>query len=372
MRILTQGRFRHHPLKLLSPFAMTRVIRELLPTKDLGFGIYFCESMVMCDFTDGKWGEPRFQSATEFTLSPAAKSLHYAQEIFEGLKAYRTPSGEVQLFRPDANVKRMSHSAEIMAMPKFPEELYMKLIIEIVQKYKHMIPELPGSLYLRPTMIGTGTSLGVAPSVSYAFYIMVSPVGGYFGDVIAETPAAVAVHVTQQFTRAAPGGIGAAKTGGNYAASLRAIAEAKTQGFSNVLFLDARDRKYLEELGGMNVFIVTKDGIATPSLGDTILAGVTRDSILKIAPTLGIKAVEKQLDISEVIAGIKNGTISEMFACGTAASITSIKELGFENERIKVGNGAAGPMATKLFLELTQIQSGKKAPLAPEWCVRVP
>jgi branched-chain amino acid aminotransferase len=369
--ILTQSRFRHHPSKLLSLFAMTRVIRELLPTKDLGFGIYFCESMLYSEYNDGKWSKPEFINASEFSISPAAKALHYAQEIFEGLKAFRTANGEIQLFRPDANIKRMSRSAKLMAMPEFPEDLHLSGILEIVKKYEHMIPELPGSLYLRPTMIGTGTSLGVAPSNSYAFYIMASPVGGYFGDVVPEKPACVSVHVTKEFTRAAPGGIGSAKTGGNYAASLRAIADAKSQGFSNVLFLDARDRRYLEELGGMNVFVVTKDGIATPPLGDTILAGVTRDTVLKLAPRNGIGSQEKQLDIHEVINGVENGSVSEVFACGTAASITSIKELGFDGRRIKVGSGEAGPIATKLFLELTSIQSGKKPPPTPEWCVRV-
>lgn len=350
---------------------MTRVIRELLPTKDLGFGQYFCESMVFCEYTDGKWGDFEFRSAAEFSLSPAAKVLHYAQEIFEGLKAFRTVNGDVQLFRPQANIKRMNESAKLMAMPAFPEDVFLKSMIELVKKYDHMIPDLPGSLYLRPTMIGTGTSLGVAPSASYAFYIMACPVGGYFGDVISEKPAAVAVQVTKQYTRAAPGGIGSAKTGGNYAASLRAIADAKTQGYSNVLFLDAREKRYVEELGGMNVFVVTKDGIATPPLGDTILAGVTRDSILKIAKSLGLGAVEKPLDIFEVIKGVQNGSVSEVFACGTAASITSIKELGFDSERIKVGEGIAGPVATKLFLELTQIQSGKKPAPVSDWCVKI-
>ncbi|HVJ65077.1 MAG TPA: branched-chain amino acid aminotransferase [Bdellovibrionota bacterium] len=352
---------------------MTRVIRELLPTKELGFGLYFCDSMILSEYADGKWSEATLRPAGEFTLSPAAKTLHYAQEIFEGLKAFRTPSGEVQLFRPQANVTRMTRSAELMAMPPFPEDLFMRMILDIVKKYTHMIPELPGSLYLRPTMIGTGTSLGVAPSASYAFYILACPVGGYFGDVVTEKPASVPVYISQKYTRAAPGGIGAAKTGGNYAASLRAIAEAKAQGFSNVLFLDAKERRYLEELGGMNVFVVTKDGaIKTPPLGDTILAGVTRDSILKIAPTLGIRASETPISLDELLSGLRDGTVTELFACGTAASVTSIRELGIDNERIQVGSGESGPVATKLFLELTQIQSGKKTSAKfADWCVKV-
>lgn len=351
---------------------MTKVIRELLPTKDLGFGLYFCELMVFSEYSNGQWSTPELRSAADFTISPAAKVLHYAQEIFEGLKAYRTPSGEIQLFRPDANIRRMSKSAELMAMPAFPEDLFLEHMIALVKKYEHMIPDLPGSLYLRPTMIGTGTSLGVAASNSYAFYILACPVGGYFGDVVPDKPAAVAVQVTKKYTRAAPGGIGAAKTGGNYAASLRAISEAKSDGYSNVMFLDAREKRYIEELGGMNVFVVTKDGnVITPPLGDTILAGVTRDSILKIAPTLGYRAQEISLDINEVVKGVQNGSITEVFACGTAASITSLKELGFEGERVKVGSGEAGPVATKLFLELTQIQSGKKSPPIADWCVKL-
>lgn len=350
---------------------MTRVIRELLPTKDLGFGLYFCEMMVLSEYNDGQWSAPEMRSAAEFCLSPAAKVLHYAQEIFEGLKAFRTPDGDIQIFRPDANVRRMTRSAELMAMPPFPEDVFLKQINAIVKKYEHMIPDLPGSLYLRPTMIGTGTSLGVAPSASYAFYILASPVGGYFGDVIADKPAAVGVQVSRKYTRAAPGGIGAAKTGGNYAASLRAISEAKAQGYANVMFLDAREKRYVEELGGMNVFAVINNELFTPTLGDTILAGVTRDSILKIAPTLGIKTYEKPLDIDLLIAGLKDGSVSEVFACGTAASITSIKELGIDDKRIAVGNGAAGPIATKLFLELTQIQCGKRQAPSPEWCVKI-
>lgn len=344
----------------------------MLPTKELGFGQYFCELMVYSEYSNGKWSEPEFKSAESFSLSPAAKVLHYAQEIFEGLKAYRSSNGSIQLFRPDANIKRMTRSAELMAMPPFPESLFLEQMVKLVQKYEHMIPELPGSLYLRPTMIGTGTSLGVAASNSYAFYIMACPVGGYFGDVMPDKPASVGVQVTQKYTRAAPGGIGSAKTGGNYAASLRAISEAKADGYSNVMFLDAIQKRFVEELGGMNVFAVYKSGnLVTPPLGDTILAGVTRDSVLKMAHHLGINALEAPIDIYELCEGLKNGDVLEVFACGTAASITSIKELGFEGQRIKVGSGDAGPTATKLFLELTQIQSGKKTPPIPEWCLKL-
>ncbi len=326
--------------------------------------------MVVSIFENGKWGKTEIKPLTPFSMHPGAKVLHYAQEIFEGLKAFKTSSGKICLFRPQKNITRMTRSAEIMAIPPFPEDVFLDSMKALVSELKDFVPEEPGALYLRPTLIATNTALGVAPSTEYIFYVLASPVGGYFGSLAPGEPASVKVLVTDKYVRAVRGGLGAAKTGANYAASLRAVSEAKKNGFDNVLFLDAIERKYIEELSGMNVFFVEKNKLYTPSLGDTILDGVTRKSLIELAALDNtIQIEEKSLDIHDILNKISQGQITEAFACGTGASVTSIVQFGFKSQNHTVGNGKPGAVTRRLYKALTDIQFGRMAPPNSEWCL---
>jgi len=344
-------------------------IDELLPLSQLGFGKYYGKFMVEAVYKDGEWKPWTLSDLHRLDIHPGSKTLHYSQEIFEGLKAYKQDGG-IFMFRPAANIARMSRSAEALAMPSYPEDQFMEGLKALVAKLAHLTPELPGSLYLRPTMIGNSNSLGVAPASEYLFYILACPVGGYFGDVTSDKPATVGIWISDKHVRAAPGGLGAAKTGANYAASLRAVAESKKLGFNNVMFLDAIQRRYLEELSGMNVFVVQKGVLKTPPLGDTILAGVTRDSIIKIAKHLKIQIEETPIAVDELLKGLVSHEVSEVFACGTASVVTSISELGWRGERVRVGDGQAGPVATRLYRSLSAIHAGKEPGLEPNWLVK--
>lgn len=344
------------------------IIDELPAAGDLGFGKYFASEMVHARYANGRWEPWSIKPASSFTLPPTSKVLHYAQEIFEGLKAFRLENGQTALFRPLENVRRMARSSEIMAMPVYPEADYLASMRELVRRCSKLVPALPGALYLRPTMIAIDSTLGVAPALEYDFFILASPVGGYFGSTKSDKPATVKVLATDAFVRAAPRGVGAAKTGANYAASLRAVSEAKKKGFDNVLFLDAIQHENLEELSGMNVFVVEDGTLKTPRLGDTILAGITRDSILKLAAKRGLKTLETDISIHHLIEGFKSGRVSEMFACGTGASITAIGGMGWKGETVKIGGGDPGPVTTALYQELLAVQAGTK-PSDDGWLV---
>jgi len=341
-----------------------KILNELLPVEELGFGLYFAPLKASSHYSKGKWGPTEYSSDLIMRIGSSAKVLHYAQEIFEGMKAFRQVDGSVAFFRPHANWARLNYSARLMAMPDFPEAEFMEMISKMAKQLDHLVPAKPGALYFRPTMIGTSESLGVATSEEFEFFVLASPAGGYFKDVSSDKPVSVKIKVSDKYTRAAPGGTGSAKTGGNYAASLRAILEAKNEGFSNVLFLDAREKSNIEELGGMNFFVVDQGKLKTPPLGDTILAGITRDSILRLAKALDIPCSEEELSIYDVADKIKQGKITEAFACGTAATISSISQLGWKNETLNLGSSSeAGPVSTLLYKTLTDIQHGKsKAP----------
>lgn len=345
-----------------------KTLDQLLPTSELGFGNYYGPLMLEAHYKEGEWKPWTLSNIHSLELHPGAKTLHYAQEIFEGLKAYKQENG-IAMFRPQANIARMSKSADYLAMPPYPEDEFLEGLKTLVSKTEHLVPELPGSLYLRPTMIGGSANLGVAPANEYLFYILASPVGGYFGDVSSDKPACISVWASDKHVRAVRGGLGAAKTGANYAASLLAVAESKKRGFNNVLFTDAIERKYIEELSGMNIFVVENGTLKTPPLGDTILAGVTRDSILKIAKNLNLAVEETPISIDDLLSGILNKSISEVFACGTASVITTVNELGWKEERAQIGDGEPGPIATQLFQNLTGIQSGQVEAFDPTWIV---
>jgi branched-chain amino acid aminotransferase len=321
-----------------------------------GFGRVFTDHMSIVRYSQAKgWHDARVEARTNFPLDPALAVLHYAQEIFEGLKAYKREDGGVNLFRPDANARRFHNSAERMAMAHLPESVFIEAVEQLVRIDRAWIPGGEGSLYLRPFMIASEVFLGVKPSAEYIFAVIASPVGSYFKG----GPAPVSIWVSENYTRAAVGGTGAVKCGGNYAASLRAQAEAIDRGCDQVVFLDAVERRYVEELGGMNVFFVFEDGsLSTPPLG-TILPGITRDSIITLARDAGKTVREEPYSIDQWRADAASGRLKESFACGTAAVISPIGKVCSATGDFLISGGAGGPVAMGLRKQLVDIQYGR-------------
>ncbi|KIU49159.1 MULTISPECIES: branched-chain amino acid aminotransferase [Bradyrhizobium] len=323
---------------------------------DPGFGRVFTDHMAIVRYSQGKgWHSARVEARANFPLDPAGAVLHYAQEIFEGLKAYKRDDGGVNLFRPDANARRFHDSAERMAMAPLPEDVFIEAVEQLVRIDRAWIPGGEGSLYLRPFMIASEIFLGVKPSAEYIFSVIASPVGSYFKG----GPAPVSIWVSENYTRAAIGGTGAVKCGGNYAASLRAQAEAIDRGCDQVVFLDAVERRYIEELGGMNIFFAFDDGsISTPPLG-TILPGITRDSIIALAKDSGTRVREEPYTIQQWRADAASGKLKEAFACGTAAVISPIGKVCSASGDFQISGGVAGPVAMGLRKKLVDIQYGR-------------
>ena len=278
--------------------------------------------MLTCHYRDGEgWGEVKIEPYHDFALDPAARFLHYSQEIFEGLKAYPSEDGRILLFRPGQNARRMQRSAERMCMPPFPEEAFLEGLAALVVAEKRWIPRAPETtLYIRPTMIGHEPALGVHHSSMYIFYIILSPVGAYFKEGFKP----VRLYVEETYVRAVQGGVGEVKTGGNYAATLLAGAKAEAKGFSQVLWLDAKERKYVEEVGAMNMFFVFGEKLVTPALSGSILPGITRDSVIQLARGFGWQVEERAISIDEVMAGLADGSLTESFGTGTACVIAPV------------------------------------------------
>jgi branched-chain amino acid aminotransferase len=335
--------------------------------RDPGFGRVFTDHMSIVRYNQAKgWHDARVEARANFPLDPALAVLHYAQEIFEGLKAYKREDGGVNLFRPDANARRFHDSADRMAMAQVPEAVFIDAVEQLVKIDRAWIPGGEGSLYLRPFMIASEVFLGVKPSAEYIFAVIASPVGSYFKG----GPAPVSIWVSENYTRAAIGGTGAVKCGGNYAASLRAQAEAIEHGCDQVVFLDAIERKYIEELGGMNVFFVFEDGsLSTPPLG-TILPGITRDSIIALARDAGTVVREEPYSIDQWRTDAKSGKLKEAFACGTAAVISPIGKVRSASGDFVINGGEAGPVAMGLRKQLVDIQYGR-APDPHNWIRKV-
>jgi branched-chain amino acid aminotransferase len=330
---------------------------------DPGFGRVFTDHMATIRWAAGRgWHDARIEPYGPITLDPAAAVFHYGQEIFEGLKAYTQEDGSVAAFRPQANAARFNRSAARMAMPELPESLFVRAIELLVARDRAWVPTAEGhSLYLRPFMIATQTGLGVSkPSMEYLFTLIASPVSGYFGSEVRP----VTVWLSEDYSRAAPGGTGEAKCGGNYAAAFAGQQQALDHGCDQVVWLDAAERRWVEEMGGMNLFFVYGSGadarIVTPAATGSLLHGMTRDSLLKLGPDLGVPAVEERVSVEQWQRGCASGEITEAFACGTAAVITPIGGVRGASAQWSIGDGSAGPVTTRLREELVGIQNGSR------------
>lgn len=322
----------------------------------LGFGKLFTDRMFIAEWKAGQgWVDARIEPYAPFSMDPACLVLHYSQEIFEGLKAYKWEDGSVVLFRPEMNARRFNLSADRLCMPEVPEELFLKGIEELVRLEKEWIPSTPGtSLYIRPTMIAMEAVLGVKPSDHYYFYVILSPVGAYYSSGF--NP--VKIMVEDKYVRAVQGGTGEAKTGGNYACSLKAGLEAKKKGFDQVLWLDGIEKRYIEEVGAMNMFFVYGNRVVTASLDGSILNGITRNSVIQLAGKLGFTVEERKLDIETIMADIKNASLTEAFGSGTAAVITPVEALCYKDTTATIGSGGVGTLTQKLYDTLSGIQTG--------------
>jgi branched-chain amino acid aminotransferase len=324
----------------------------------LPFGRVFTHRMFTRHYDgDAGWKEAAIGPRVPIVVDPAAQVLHYGQSIFEGTKAYARADGRIQLFRPGANAQRFARSAERMAMPGVDPDDFVEAIEVLVALERDWVPRDPGaSLYIRPVLMATESTLEVRSSRTFLHYVLLSPAGPFFPGGFAP----VAVRVERDHVRAAPGGTGAAKTVGNYAASLAATEAARRAGYQQVLWLDAVERRYVEEAGAMNVAFVRRDGeIVTPALSGSILAGITRDSLLRLAPDLGFPVREARLDIDEILAEVRSGRISEAFCMGTAAVLVPIGRIGRDGVDVTVNDGTPGPVASELYRALTAIQYGE-------------
>ena len=333
---------------------------QLKPKSDenkLGFGIHFTDHMFNMDYTLEKgWHSPRVEPYAPFNLDPATMVLHYGQGIFEGLKAYRTADQKIQLFRPKDNIKRLNYSAHRLCIPQFDEQLVLDGLKQLVALEKDWVPGADGtSLYIRPTIIATDPFLGVRASHTYRLFIILSPVGAYYPEGF--NP--VKILVTRDHVRAVRGGVGDTKTMGNYAASLFAGEEAHKAGYTQVLWLDGVEQKYVEEVGSMNIFFVIDDELITPMLNGSILPGITRDTVLFLARKWGLKASERRISIDEVVEAHKSGALTEIFGSGTAAVISPVGELRYNDQVLSIGEGEVGPLAHKFFDAIVDIQYGR-------------
>jgi len=323
----------------------------------LVFGRNFTDYMFTMEHTTDKgWHNAEIKPYQSLSLDPAANVLHYSQEVFEGQKAYKSSDNEILLFRPHENARRLNSSLKRMCMPEIPEDIFIQAECELIRLEERWIPKAVGaSLYIRPAVISTEAALGVRPADRYLFFIILSPVGPYFPEGF--NP--VNLWVSDDYTRAALGGTGEAKTGGNYAGTLLASKIAKDKGCSQVLWLDAREHKYVEEVGAMNIFFVINNKLVTPKLSGSILQGITRKSVLQIAGDLGITAEEKQISIDELLEGIKNKTVTEAFGAGTAAVISPVGKIKYKGTEYTISQ-ETGPWSKKFFETLTGIQNGEK------------
>ena len=341
-------------------YERTKTPKQKPDQNHLGFGNYFTDHMFIMNYTEGKgWYDPRIVPYHDITLSPAAMVFHYAQEMFEGLKAYKTPSGSVQLFRPQKNIERMNNTNDRLCIPRVDPDDALQAIRAIVDFDSDWVPTAEGtSLYIRPFIIATDAHLGVHVAKNYLFMIILSPVGAYYPEGI--NP--VKIYIETEYVRAVKGGTGFAKVGGNYACSLIGQKKAEALGYAQVLWLDGVYRKYIDEVGAMNVFFVIDGEVITPSLEEgNILPGVTRASCIDLLRSWGYKVSERRISIDELMAAADNGHLDEAFGTGTAAVISPIGELNNDGHIHVINHGEIGPIAQKLYDNLTGIQWGRQS-----------
>ncbi len=353
------------------PISVTRAAAlKAKPTDEskLGFGKIFTDHMFLMDYEEGKgWHNARIEPYHNFEMDPATTVLHYGQAIFEGTKCYRRADGGLQLFRPQDNLARMTRSAKRMGMPALDEETALEGLKQLVLIDQDWVPHQDGtSLYIRPTMISTDVMLGVHAARHYLFYIILDPVGSYYKDGLKP----VGIYVEDEYVRAVRGGTGFTKCAGNYAASILAGAIAEEKGFSQVLWLDGVEQKYVEEVGSMNMMFAYGNKIVTPALNGSILPGITRQSVLTLARQLGYETEEGRLAIADIFADAKSGKLTEAFGTGTAAVISPVGSLCWKDENLVIGDGSIGPVAQKLYDTLTGIQYGR-IPDENNWTVKL-
>lgn len=325
----------------------------------LVFGKQFTNRMFVMEYDTGKgWHSARIQPYGPFSMDPAAMVLHYSQEIFEGLKAFRRADGSIALFRPADNVARFNRSAARMCMPEVDEKFFLDSLLELIRLEADWVPHNEGtSLYIRPTMIATEPMLGVRPADQYLCYVILCPVGAYYKGGIAP----VKIWISDHFVRATQGGTGEAKTGGNYAASLYAAKEAALKGYDQVLWLDAKEKKYVEEVGSMNMLFLYDGKIITSPLKGTVLDGITRRSALTLLKEMGYQIEERALSVDEVMEGAENGRLQEAFGTGTAVVISPVGSFCYKDRCVQLGDGNPGELTMKLYKSLTAIQYGRQA-----------
>jgi len=341
----------------VTEIAITRTAHPKQPPADatLAFGKVFTDHMFLMEYDESRgWHDPRIVPYAPFMLDPATCVLHYGQAIFDGLKAFRGRDGRVRLFRLPDHARRLNHSAHYLCIPELDPEMVEESIRALVEVDQRWVPSLPGtSLYIRPTVIATETFLGVHPSSSYLYYVIVGPVGAYYKEGM--NP--VSILASDKYVRAVKGGLGAAKTAGNYAASLYGAEEAQHAGYTQVLWLDGVEHRYLDEVGTMNIMLKIDDEVITPPLNGAILAGITRDSVLTLLRDWGLRVAERPVAIDEVVAAAQAGRL-EMWGTGTAAVISPVGELGFKGERYVINGGRTGALTQKLYDTIVGIQYG--------------
>ena len=327
------------------------------PQGALGFGKIFTDHMFLMNYTEGKgWHDARIVPYGKLEFAPSSMVFHYGQEMFEGLKAYKGKDNNTYLFRPDMNAKRTNNTNDRLCIPKLPEEDFVQAVKAIVKVDEDWIPTEEGtSLYVRPFIIATDDFLGVAPSKTYLFIIILSPSGAYYSSGLAP----VGIWIEDDYVRAVKGGIGYAKTGGNYAASLAAQVKAHDEGYSQVLWLDGVERKFIEEVGAMNIFFKIGGKVVTPALNGSILPGITRDSVLALCRDWGYETEERKISVEELIAAQKDGSLEEVFGTGTAAVISPVGKLRYKDDVMVIGNGDIGELSQRLYDTVTGIQLGK-------------
>ncbi len=336
--------------------------------KNLGFGEVFSDHMFSMDYENGEWINPRIEPYGKIEFEPAMCTLHYAQAVFEGLKAFHVRDGSINIFRPEKNLERMNRSNERMCIPTIDKDMFFDAMTELLKLERDWIPKDTGhSLYIRPFIFGTENFLGVHPSSTYRFMIILSPVGAYYKEGF--NP--VSLLVPEEYVRAVKGGVGESKTAGNYAASLLPAEIAQEKGFTQVLWLDGEHHKYIDEVGTMNIFFVIDNEVITPPLEGSILPGVTRDTALDLTKSWGMKVSERRISIDELIQSSKEGRLQEVFGTGTAAVISPVDEIQYRETNININHGQIGPIARRLFDEITGIHYGE-IPDTHGWIYNIP